>query len=143
MADKASIGIRQEQARNRLAAAAASVSEKLGVGVPVFPARSPYPELLMAMQMEAFANWAEMLDEQLAEAAVSDEADPVESEADPDEGVPNVYAGMSKAELVIAMHERGIDVDMVVGTGANGNVLKDDLITALEADDGEKGQVDG
>lgn len=143
MADKASIGIRQEQAYKRLAAAAASVSIKLGVDAPVIPARSPYPELLMAMLLEAFANWAEALDEHLSDAdepETFETIDPIENEA---VGETSTYADMSKAELVIAMHERGIDVDMIVGTGANGNVLKDDLITALEADDAEKGQIDG
>lgn len=136
MADKASIGIRQEQAYKRLAAAAASVSIKLGVDAPVIPARSPYPELLIAMQLEAYANWAEMLDAQLSRAIVAEETDPVGD-------VPSAYADMSKAELIIVMHERGIDVDAVVGTGANGNVLKNDLIAALETDDAEKGQADG
>lgn len=131
MADKASIGIRQEQAYKRLASAAASVSNKIGVDAPVIPARSPYPELLMAMLLEAFANWAEVLDEHL-----SSPAEPIANNA-------SAYADMSKAELVIEMHERGLNVDAVVGTGANGNVLKDDLIAALEADDAGKGQADG
>lgn len=149
MADKASIGIRQEQALNRLNAAASRLAERLGVDAPVIPMRGNDREMLRAQQLEAFAAWAEAIDQQMPEPDVVDE--PLVENVDPGSLSPleevdepmGAYDDMSKAELVIEMHERGLNVDAVVGTGANGNVLKDDLIAALEADDAGKGQADG
>lgn len=49
------------------------------------------------------------------------------------EAEPEGYAAQTKAELAAEAEERGLTIE---GTGADGNVLKDDLIAALEADDG-------
>jgi hypothetical protein len=45
---------------------------------------------------------------------------------------PVDYAELSKDELQAEVDRRGITVE---GSGANGNVVKDDLVAALEADD--------
>ena len=45
------------------------------------------------------------------------------------------YAGQSPDELKAEAEKRGLTV---TGTGANGNVLKGDLVAALEADDASK-----
>lgn len=42
------------------------------------------------------------------------------------------YSSQSKSDLEAEADKRGLDVE---GSGANGNVTKDDLVAALEADD--------
>ena len=46
------------------------------------------------------------------------------------------YAGQGADELKAEAEKRGLEVE---GTGANGNVLKADLVAALEADDKANG----
>jgi hypothetical protein len=49
---------------------------------------------------------------------------------------PETYREMQVDDLQAEADSRGLTVE---GTGANGNVLKEDLVTALEADDASKG----
>lgn len=52
---------------------------------------------------------------------------------------PTDYSDWTVKELDAEIEARGMDADSIVGTGANGNVLKDDKIAALVADDEAEG----
>lgn len=55
-----------------------------------------------------------------------------DGEADAEQTAPTGYADQGVDDLKAEAEKRQLDVE---GTGANGNVLKDDLVKALEADD--------
>lgn len=46
---------------------------------------------------------------------------------------PPALSGMSKAELEAQAEAEGVDLEAIEGTGANGNVLVDDIRSAIEA----------
>lgn len=120
MADKASIAIRGEQAMQRLTAAAEQIAAKQNVAALDFPTYYRSRDELPVMQLEAIADWLELL------------ADP-DATTDTTE-VPAVspYASLTRKELEALATERKLTV---AGTGAQGNVLVDDLRAALDADD--------
>jgi hypothetical protein len=47
--------------------------------------------------------------------------------------VPEDLDGMSKADLAVLATKLGIEVDEIEGSGSSGNVLKSDLIAAIES----------
>ena len=55
------------------------------------------------------------------------------------EDSPTDYSDWTVKELEAEIEARGINHDSIVGTGANGNVLKEDRVRALEADDEAEG----
>lgn len=51
-----------------------------------------------------------------------------------DEDEAEDLSELKKGDLEIRAGQMGIDIESIEGTGANGNVLKDDLIDAIEAE---------
>lgn len=72
-----------------------------------------------------------------AEAALLPEA---ELEEDSDEPVD--YSTWTVSALKEELEARGIDVMTLEGSGANGNVLKEDLVLVLQGDDADEGEAD-
>lgn len=145
MADKVSVAIRQEQALNRLNTAAAQLAQHLGVEAPHLPTRGHDREILRAQQFEALAAWVEALAENVGTAGVAEiepDSTPVDAPAEGDAGT-TPYDDLSKADLVLEFQRRGMDVESVTGSGANGNILKVDLVAALMAHDAGEEQADG
>lgn len=141
MADRVSIAIRQEQALTRLLKAAGRLAEKLDVAAPDIPTNvrvaGGSPELLRAMQFEALSVWVGEVVNSVDMAQVEVELD---GETAPESNMPmSAYDDLSKADLVLEIRQRGMDVGAVAGSGANGNILKSDLVAALLAHDGEDG----
>ena len=118
MADRVHIALREGRAINRLQEVMARVSAGLDVEPVEMPNRRKAGNMLTALQLEAFVQWAE----DIADAVL-----PLDSP----EGVEYVqseYEKLTKKELRAQAAERGIDL-----TGLN---LKSELIDALMAADG-------
>lgn len=131
MADRASIAIRQEQALNRLRSAADKLSASRGVSAPDIPTRGNDAEMLRALQFEAFAAWLESMIVHVPDMNATRDMD-----GDTTANAPtSLYDGMSKADLVLELRNRGMDITDIKGTGSGGNVIVPDLIAALEAND--------
>ena len=89
-----------------------------------------HPDTLEAVALIAgseLPKWAtELVDPGNLESGKSKTAD--------DETEDKGYAGQKPADLAAEAEKRNLEVE---GTGANGKVLKADLVAALEADDAE------
>lgn len=129
MATKEAIAIRTEQALARLTAAAAALSEKLAAAPLELVEYRRDPDELRADQLEGLAAWAENL-----LAAMPAPGAPEVEATDENAAPPKPLADCTVAELEALAAKRGI-LDSIVGTGADGRVLKADLIAAIIADE--------
>lgn len=118
MATIGAIAFKRASATERLTKALGEIGKPFEIDPPKLPTQGHDPAFVHAAQIETLADWAERL-----AAALQ----PVEQES--------VYASMTKAELVKELEAREIDLESIEGTGANGNVLVEDLRAALRADD--------
>lgn len=122
MATIAAVAIKRATATARLMTALAAIGAPFGVEPPVLPTQGRDANVIYAAQMDIIADWAE----KVAEAVAPKDAA---------EGETEDYADWTRAEMMKEFETRKIALDTVVGTGANGNVLVEDLRAALMADD--------
>lgn len=136
MATPESISIRQETVMARLQSAAGILSKELGIPLPDVPTWYRESAELPVMQLESVTDWIESVVKALHPLEPAEDA---EIPADPDATTDTTeapavspYVGLTKAQLQALADERKL---AVTGTGAQGNVLVDDLRAALDADD--------
>lgn len=106
-----------------------TLAEQLGVQAVDIPRQGNNPDILRTQQVEALANWAEGVAVMLTPSARTGSFMP-----------PADYDTLTKADLVLELRQRGVLLESIPGTGANGNVLVEDLRSALAAYDAAKGE---
>lgn len=167
MATREAIAIMRETATRRLTQAMAVIGEKANVEAAKLDLFDRDPDYRHAAQLEAISEWADTVAAQLnapapegdfsdadllnlaAALAMNPPADvqradlvqliraEVTPEATTEAPAVSPYASLTKAELQALADERKL---VVTGTGAQGNVLVDDLRAALDADDAAKAE---
>lgn len=128
MASTVKVAIRRDLAVRQIQEVSAEIADTLGIDAPEMDFTTRWGTDWQHMsQLEAIAEFLETaLPVIKAPVGFTEE---IEGDGS-GEALPD-YGSMNRAELEAELAERGIPLDSIEGTGASGNVIKDDLVNAL------------